>query len=145
MRDDASRARLVEMGFELYTPRGLRGAASAEPAPARRRVALVARGEGGSGRMLVAEVARALAYARIDAAVVSDGARIGEAAGVVVFGAALAREVEATLPAGRRERLAWAGVAGPGEIAGKAAAKRALWDELKRLARSLAGPPRGRG
>jgi hypothetical protein len=140
MRDDASRARLVEMGFELYMPRGgLLDAAAAAPAPARRRVALVARGEGGSGRTLVAEVVRALAYARIDAAVVSDGARIGEAAGIVVFGAALAREVGASLPAARRQTIAWAGVAEPAEIAGKAAAKRALWGELKRLARSLAG------
>src|SRR3982751_849207 len=91
MRDDASRARLVEMGFELYVPRGLQ-AVAAERAGSRKRVALIARDESASSRSLLAQVVRALAFARIDAVVASEPTRIGDVAGMVVFGASLARE-----------------------------------------------------
>ena len=133
MRDDASRARLVEMGFELYVPRGLQAAR----ASSRKRLALIARDESASARILLAQIVRALAFPHIEATLESDAARIGDAAGVVVFGASLAREVGAASPAGRPsiERLV---VAAPAEIAGNAAAKRALWTELKRLARTIA-------
>ena len=139
MRDDASRARLEEMGFEIYVPRGVR-APSGEvmPAPARARVALIARAESAPARSLLAQVARALAFARIDAAVASDAASAGGAAGFVVFGASLAREIGASLPAERQKAIAWAGAAEPHEIAGSGAAKRALWSELRRVARALA-------
>src|SRR3954469_23547687 len=79
MRDDASRARLLEMGIELYVPRGLR-AAAAERAEARKRVVLIARDESASVRLLLAQVVRALAFARIEATVESDIARIGNVA-----------------------------------------------------------------
>lgn len=142
MRDDASRARLEEMGFALYVPRGLAapvgatrvsdsGGASHERV--RVRVALIARAESASARALLAQVARALAFARIDATTASDAARIGDAAGIVAFGASLARE---------QKSMPWIGAAEPTEIAGNVAAKRALWSELKRLARALA---KGRG
>ena len=137
MRDDASRARLVEMGFEMYVPRGVRSAAGAGRAVAaasRARVVLIARGE----NALIAQVARALAFARIDAPIASDASRIGDAAGLVVFGAPLAREVGAAVPAERRASIGWVGAADPAEIAGNVAAKRALWSELKRVARTLA-------
>jgi hypothetical protein len=124
------------MGFETYVPRGARGAAGAGRAPAspRGRVMLVAR----TGSALLAQVARALAFARIEAPVTSDASRIGDAAGLVVFGASLAREVGAAVPAERRKSIGWVGAAEPAEIAGNVAAKRALWSELKRLARALA-------
>ena len=140
MRDDASRARLLEMGIELYVPRGVRSvaAAAAVPALARKRVALIARDESASARALLAQVARALAFARVEAAVSSDAKRIGGAAGLVVFGASLTREIGAALPAGRQPTIEWFGAAEPAEIAGNIAAKRALWSELKRLARTLA-------
>lgn len=140
MRDDASRARLEEMGFELYMPRGVRSAAVVERAaalPRVARVALIAR-ENASAHALLAQVVRALAFARIEAPIASDTSRIGDAAGLVVFGAALAREIGAAVPAERQKSIGWAGVAEPAEIAGNVAAKRALWSELKRLARALA-------
>ena len=139
MRDDASRARLQEMGFELYVPRGVRSAAVAGrtvAAASRARVVLIARGE----NALIAQVARALAFARIDAPIASDASRIGDAAGLVVFGAPLAREVGAAVPAERQASIGWVGAADPAEIAGNGAAKRALWSELKRLARGLERP-----
>ena len=138
MRDDASRARLVEMGFELYVPRGLRATPTAAASRTRKRVALVSRDGSASATTLVAHVARSLILARIDAAVVRDGTGIGDAAGLVVFGASLAREIGAALPPGRQEAIAWAGAAEPREIAGSTAAKRALWSELRRLVRALA-------
>lgn len=143
MRDDLSRARLVEMGFEIYVPRNARAEAPAATASvsipaARRRVALVARDESASARLLLAQVARALAFARIEAAIAPGAKRIGDAAGLVVFGSALAREVGAALPTGLQRSIEWVGAAEPAEIAGRTAAKRALWSELKRLARALA-------
>jgi DNA polymerase III psi subunit len=136
MRDDASRARLVEMGFELYVPRGVR-AVAAEHVDARKRVALIARDESASARSLLAQVMRALAFARIDAIVAPDAVRIADVAAVVVFGASLAREVGAASAAGQPS-IEPLGVAAPTEIAGNPAAKRALWTELKRLVRALA-------
>lgn len=139
MRDDASRARLQEMGFEIYVPRSARSVASAPSlsvpvAGARPRVALVSRTESA----LLAQVVRALAFARVDASVAPGAKRIGDAVGLVVFGESLAREIGAALPAGRQQSMGWVGAAEPAEIAGNVAAKRALWSELKRLARGLA-------
>jgi hypothetical protein len=145
MRDDASRARLLEMGIELYVPRGVRSVAAAAAEPARKRVALIARDESAAARALLAQVARALAFARVEAAVSSDAKRIGGAAGLVVFGASLTREIGAALPAGRQPTIEWFGAAEPAEIAGNIAAKRALWSELKRLARTLAKGGAGPG
>ncbi|HET7925528.1 MAG TPA: hypothetical protein VFL30_11555 [Rhodanobacteraceae bacterium] len=142
MRDDASRARLLEMAIELYVPRGVRAAVSAtpdrgEPLASRKRVVLIARDESASARALLAQVARALAFARVDATV-TDAKRVGHAAGLVVFGSSLAREIGATLPAGRQQSIEWVAAAEPAEISGRTAAKRALWSELRRLVRALA-------
>ncbi len=146
MRDDASRARLEEMGFALYLPRSRRAAASggrmhasAGPAHRRARVALIARDAGASPHALLAGVARALAFARVEATIAPDVARAGDAGGLVVFGAPLAREIEAALPAERR-KIEWVGAAEPADVAGSVAAKRALWSDLKRLARALSNP-----
>lgn len=152
MRDDASRARLEEMGFALYVPRGVRGAsidaaivttrvsdsAGALNEHGRMRVALIARAESAYARTLLTQVARALAFARIDTTIAPDAARIGGAAGIVVFGASLAREIGAAVPAEQQKSMQWVGTTEPAEVAGNVAAKRALWSELKRLARALA-------
>jgi len=146
MRDDASRARLEEMGFEIYVPRILRDAALVRPASSpRARVVLIVRAESAPARALLAQVARALAFARIEASIAADAARIGDATGLVVFGASLASEIGAALPAGRQKSIAWVGAGEPAEIAGNVAAKRALWSELRRLSRALAKPSVGGG
>ncbi len=137
MRDDASRARLEEMGFDIYVPRAASAPAQSVPvvgSRARPRVALLSRTESA----LLSQVARALAFARVDAAVAPGAKRIGDAVGLVVFGESLAREIGAALPPGRKESMGWVGAAEPAEITGSVAAKRALWSELKRLARALA-------
>ena len=157
MRDEASLARLEEMGFAVYMPRGMRSA----PAPAstatadsphavgaprpgtrtgsRARVVLLAREDSKAARALVAGVKRALAFARIDGDVVSaiDEQQLGDAKGLVAFGEAFAREVGVGISATRQAALAWVATADAGTIAGQPLAKRALWSELKRLARTV--------
>jgi len=148
MRDEASLARLEEMGFAVYVPRGVRGApspaASPQPAPSRAtradaRVVLLAREDSKAARALLAGVKRALAFARIDGDVVSaiDEQQLGDAKGLVAFGEAFAREVGVGISATRQAALAWVATADAGTIAGQPLAKRALWSELKRLARTV--------
>lgn len=147
MLDEASRLRLEEMDIDVYVLRGVHATAVVDHAgvvprasESRARVALIARTEGAavSARALLAEVARALTMARIDAVIATDLARAGETAGIVVFGAALARDLGTALQAGRRKPVEWVGAAELADIGGSASAKRALWVELKRLVRALA-------
>jgi DNA polymerase III psi subunit len=127
------------MGFEIYVPRALRDAAVARPASSpRARIVLIARTESASARSLLAQVTRALAFARVEASIAADAARVDDAAGLVVFGESLAREIGAAVPAERQKSIVWAGVGEPAEIVGNVAAKRALWSELRRLARAPA-------
>ncbi|MET0230434.1 MAG: hypothetical protein ABW186_05825 [Rhodanobacteraceae bacterium] len=151
MRDEASLARLEEMGFAVYVPRGVRheapAAASPQTAmhpreartPPLARVVLLAREESKAARAFVAGVRRALAFARIDGDVATaiDEQRLGDAKGLVAFGDAFAREVGIHVSATRQAALAWVATADAEAIAGQALAKRALWSELKRLARAV--------
>jgi hypothetical protein len=84
-------------------------------------------------------VRRALAVARIvsDVASAVDEERLGDAKGLVAFGDAFAREAGVGVSASRQASLAWAAAADAGSIAGQPLAKRALWSELKRLARTI--------
>jgi hypothetical protein len=154
MRDEASLARLEEMGFVAYVPRGVRRAVAEAPPVAERasspanadvprgtraRVVLLAREDTAAARTLMAGVRRALAFARIDSEVASaiDEQRLGDATGLVAFGDAFAREAGVRVSASRQAALAWAATADAGAIAGQPLAKRALWSELKRLARAI--------
>ncbi len=145
MRDEASFARLEEMGFAMYVPRGARSESSLPAATlsrdtrARTRVVLLAHEESKAARAFVAGVRRALAFARIDAEVATaiDEQRLGDAKGLVAFGEAFAREVGVQVSATRQAALAWVAAADADSIAGQPPAKRALWSELKRLARTV--------
>lgn len=145
MRDEASLARLEEMGFAVYVPRGVKAvAASSSPNDeasheARARVVLLAREDSKAARALVAGVRRALAFARIESEAVSaiDESRLGEAKGLVAFGDALARDVGARVSAARQAALAWVATGDAAAVAGEARAKRALWSELRRLVRTV--------
>jgi hypothetical protein len=155
MRDEASLARLEEMGFSVYVPRATRSApvvpapakalaaSSASRAGVRARVVLLARDDTPAARALLANVRRALAFARIDSEVASavEAGRIGDAKGLVAFGDAFVREAGVALPASRQAGLAWVATDDAAAIAGQPRAKRALWSELKRITRTLrAGP-----
>jgi hypothetical protein len=153
MRDEASLARLEEMGFAVYMPRGARSepsrvqdvtAASSQSAARhesravmRARVVLLAREDSKAARALVAGVRRALAFARIESEVATaiDEQRLGDAKGLVAFGDAFAREVGVRVSASRQAALAWVATGEAAAVAAEAPAKRALWSELRRLAR----------
>jgi len=159
MRADAGR-RLAELGIDRYVLRSAHAAAPATEAPARvspagpgpapapatavaasapgtaARVLLYA-GTGGAGALL-ADIGRSLSLLRLDwAPGVEDDAAVSSAAGFVVLGEDLARRVAAGLPTDRLGACEWIIAGQPADLARGAAAKRALWGELKRLARTL--------
>jgi hypothetical protein len=152
MRDEASLARLEEMGFAVYMPRGERSARLPVASPQaaapsrdtrpRTRVVLLAREESKAARTFVAGVMRALAFARIDGDVATaiDEHRLRDAKGLIAFGDEFAREAGIQVSAARQTGLAWVATTDADAIARQPAAKRALWSELKRLARSVRAP-----
>jgi hypothetical protein len=156
MRTDASLRRLAEMGVDVYLPRSTRRAAdaavpvSASPAAApvvsrdvstavAVTVLLLAETDSKAAAALLADVKRTLVFARIACAHGSstDEAAIATAAALVMFGDGQARAVGALLPAQRQREIGWVVSAEPSRLAGDAQAKRALWSELKRMARGL--------
>jgi hypothetical protein len=146
MRDEASLRRLAEMDIDVYVPRLVRElatldrtVASAErESPSRARVVLLARDESTAAKALLAQIARALAFAGIDTAVEqSMDPNDSGAAAVVAFGEAFARDLENAVPAERRKRLQWISAADIVTIGASAQAKRALWDELRPMIRAL--------
>lgn len=146
MRDEASLRRLIEMGVDVYVPRVSRERGVGASAPnlptgsrdARARVLVLARG-GDDTQPLLAQVMRALQFARFEGSVETsaDAGRVADAAGLVVFGETLAREVGALLPASREGNPHGVAAADLAGIRTDAAAKRALWSELRRLIRAL--------
>jgi hypothetical protein len=154
MLDEQSLRRLEEMGIDVYAPRGARrsgevaqvvlsprkDALAAPTGSVRARVLLLARAEQARAKTLLANIVRALAFARIDGVIESaiDEARLGDAAGLVVFGDALVRQAGAALSEDRSRKLQWVAAADIGGSAMDAAAKRALWSELRRVIRGVA-------
>ena len=155
MRDDASLRRLAEIGIDVYVLRGALARESiAEPIlqhvvkPAARVVDAAAPGivvlvDAQAPRLarLLADVERAFGLARIRCtfSARADEATLAHAAALVAFGDSHARAAGACLPARRHGEIGWVVVAEPAAFAGHAAAKRALWSELKRIMRPLLG------
>ena len=153
MRDETSLGRLAELGVDVYVPRAARHAgvtapaaapaagAQAAPAPAAGTfaVALFA-ADAAQSSALITDVVRALAFAHIACVRVDVDAEaaLASAAAVIVFGEAEARRVGALLPAQRQREIGWVVTGEPGALRGDAPARRALWSELKRIARGLA-------
>lgn len=159
---DADR-RLAEMGIDRYVLRrsaqpdaaasadpaadrdappitagALPRAASTDPAPRVAAVLLIADAAGPDA--LIEDIGRGLDRLRVtwSRAGAGDADTLTAAVGFVVLGEPLARQVAASLPTDRLGSCEWV-IADPvGDLARAAAAKRALWGELKRLARSLA-------
>lgn len=156
MLDETSLARLAEMGIDVYVPRGTPGLrasviASAlppgDPLPDRAGPAthavhgrvLVLATIGGTGhKVLMANVVRALRFARIETRPgdVDDEAALVAASALIVFGDTLVRGVGAVLPAQRQREIGFVVAGDLDTLAGDARAKRALWSELRRLARA---------
>jgi len=157
MLDEASRVRLAEMGIDVYLPRAqpaapvplastaLPQATSSESAPraadrpAAASIVLLAGPVSTRARALPADVVRALKFARVAAveADAGDEAALASAAGLVLFGDALARTVGAVLPAQRQREIGWVVTGELSVLARDAQGKRALWSELRRLVRKI--------
>lgn len=147
MLDDHGLRLLAEIGIDVYLPRRAATApaaqvdaapASAPAAAAAPGVAFVCAREGRGnlrGHVLLALRAAGLRIVEGDAAELAAG---GDVAGVVVLGEALARSLGAGLPAQRHAGLEWVIAGEPAALARGVAPKRALWGEIKRLARILA-------
>lgn len=153
MRDDASLQRLAEMEVDVYLPRSARGqgvaaaaalvaAAPAHSAPATLPVdtVLFADDSSPAARALIADVVRSLKFARIACALVAADAEtaLQQASAVVMLGEAQARRAGALVPAPRQREIAWIVAGEPSALRGNAQARRALWSELRRIARGLA-------
>jgi len=158
VRDDASLRRLAEIGIDVYV---LRGAAVrdavAEPVPIQAedpgaRVAdaaapgsvVLADAQAPRVARMLADVERAFGLARVRCTFGAQAseATLAGAAALVAFGESQARAAGACLPTRRQDEIGWVVVAEPAAIAGNAAAKRALWSELKRIMRPLRGTDR---
>jgi DNA polymerase III psi subunit len=155
MLDEANLRRLAEMGIDVYLPRGSAQApvevAIAEPVESavvvvslanevQADVLLLADANSRPAAALLADVARALAFARVRSARMSspDEAALGAASMLVAFGDARARAAGALLPAQRQREMAWVVSVELAELACSAQGKRALWSELRRSLRGLA-------
>jgi hypothetical protein len=153
VRADASLRRLAEIGVDVYVLRdsALRHASvaptpgeAADPARAAAvevpaaGIVVLADGAPRSTRVL-ADVGRAFGLARIRCTFVARAseATLAAADALVAFGESHARAAGACLPSLRQQEIGWVVVAEPASLAGNAAAKRALWSELKRVMRPL--------
>jgi len=144
MLDEFRLRRLAEMGIDVHVPRSARMAAHAgqvalRPATPRARIVLLAHATPPRAQALLEQIARALRFARIEGRI---EAALGEAAlrgaaGLVVFGAALARQADTAVAAERRNELQWLAAAEIAEVSGAPALKRAFWGELKRMIRAI--------
>lgn len=158
MRDEASLCRLAEMGVDVYMPRRCveampvvapalaSQAASATPisaagdwAPQSGRAHVIADAHTPGEKKLLADVMRALAFARVPCAQTrgDDEVAMAAATALVLFGETLSRAAGARVPAQRQREIGWVVSADAAALIGDAAAKRALWSELKRMARGL--------
>lgn len=156
MLDEASLARLAEMGIEVYLPRrrgeaprasaapaspqdAVRAEAGGAAAPIPAGIVLIACADAAKPADLLADVARALRFAHIDCARcdVPDDAMLEAARALVLFGDAQVRAVGARLSAQRQREIGWIVTGDAAVLAGDARAKRALWSELRRVMRTL--------
>ncbi len=163
MLDEYGMQLLAEMGIDVYLPRATHAGlasgdapAASEPssppaatgtahAPAARaaNAGILILGHEAAPPRLLADLVRALRLLNLDAAPgeFQSEASIAAARGLLVLGEALARQLGAGMPAQRQNEIAWIVTAAPAQLACNAAAKQALWGEIKRLARQ-SGPAR---
>ncbi len=166
MLDHDNLRRLAEMGIEVYLPRStLQRDAVARPplsaaesgatrvewasisevvdgtaAQAAATVVLLADATTEGARALVANVVRALGFARIVCVLgeARDEAELAGAHAMVMFGDRQARAAGALVPAQRQREIGWVVGAELSALAANGSAKRALWSELKRMVGELA-------
>jgi len=155
MFDEYSLRLLAEIGVDVYVPRVASARALDAPAASTTNVSVIAAEVSVDRQTIVAivgtpsprikllgQVGQALRFARVHSAVTdaSDLDAIASMRGLVVFGDALARALGNGLPTQRQVEIEWVIASEPDTLARSAAAKRALWGEIKRLSRALAVP-----
>jgi hypothetical protein len=163
MLDDYGLRLLAEMGIEVYLPRAdtaARGADAALPAEnpshaapsaATPRAVRSAHGDifllghESAAKTMLADLLRATRLLGLEVAPgdAKSADSLAHARGLIVLGETLARDLGASLPAQRQNAIDWVVVATPADLARSAAARRALWGEIKRLAR-VSGPAQSR-
>jgi len=147
MRDEAELRRLAEIGIDVYVLRGGDAAKSSAgfvaPGPAEASggptAILLADASTPRAVALLAAVARALAFARVacEQASEPEESALSGVTALVAFGEARARAAGAAISAQRQREIAWVVTSDLEVLAADARAKRALWSELKRIARQL--------
>jgi hypothetical protein len=147
MRDEADLRRLAEIGIDVYalrtgsSPAGVAACVAPRPAAPSGVAAVVLLADASTPRAtaLLAAVVRALAFARVSCAQADEPAEsvLSGAMALVAFGDARARAAGAVMSAQRQRDMAWVVTSEPAVLATDAQAKRALWSELKRIARQL--------
>lgn len=150
MLDDDLR-RLAEIGIDVYLPRGgaaaahaiAPGAANADHTEVTKAAAVVVLAATPNARAekLLADVLHALAAAKVHCVHgdIDDESAIAVAPALVMFGESPLRAVGARIPAVRQSAIGWVAAADLATLARDPSAKRALWSELKRMARGLVG------
>ncbi len=164
MLDEENLRRLAEMGIDVYVPRAAAARAAAVVSPAtgadgahaiaasvpavpgdptaqvQPEVVLLADAVSTGARALVLNIVRTLAFARIACVhrEASDEAALAGVRALVMFGDHQVRAAGALVPAQRQREIGWVVGAELAALAADGSAKRALWSELKRMARELA-------
>lgn len=155
MFDDYSLRLLAEIGVDVYVPRTASARAVVGRAAATACAQVIAPAVSANVQIIVAivgtpsqriklldQVGLALRFARVHAALTDahDLDAIASMRGLVVLGDSLARTLGNGLPTQRQVDIEWVIASEPDMLARSAAAKRALWGEIKRLSRALAVP-----
>lgn len=153
MLDEYSLRLLGEIGVDVYVPRtqsvesvpsapeapspaGVKAATEKNVAAMHADVLILCADQ--SHERLLADLLRSLRMSRLDAMLASPAQSelIAAARSLIVLGKSLARSLGAEMPAQRQNEISWIVSDEPVALAPSAAAKRALWGEIKRLARS---------
>lgn len=142
MLDDYGLRLLAEIGVDVYVPKAVvaPAAGDAAPSPLRGSAVVVLSGAAGACERLVDAIECALRTVglrpRRDQG--TDVDACADAAAVLVLGNERARVLGVVLTAQRQGELEWVVTAAADVLARDPAAKRALWGEIKRLARTCA-------
>jgi hypothetical protein len=157
MLDDHGLRLLAEMGIEVYLPRVAPPTRTAEAANMTPGPVATASGDAASRapqsapsadflvlgheaapKSMLADLLRAARLAGLDVAPgdVKSLDSMAHVRGLIVLGETLARDLGASLPAQRQQGIDWVVTSTPAQLACSAAARRALWGEIKRLARA---------
>jgi hypothetical protein len=155
MLDEYGLRLLAEIGIDVYLPRAVAGGQPASHAPTNAQApalpeaairhdsvaasAILIVGHESAPARFLTDLQRACRLAGLSARTGACGVEtIADARGLIVLGERLARDLGAAMPAQRQNEIAWVVAGAATTLVADAAAKQALWGEIKRLARQFA-------